>query len=145
MKQVGQTVDDRHAAELCQILDETVAERPAHGRVDPALEVFPDVLDRLAHPDLPVGGRVVDRVAPELRHARLEGHAGPQRRLLEVHEERAPGQRVTVLGGIRLDVLGQRQDSLQLVGSEIQQGDQIASGQARAVHRVLQRDEPARV
>jgi hypothetical protein len=120
VKVVGQPVDHRDLGETGQLLDQLVAEGATHRAVDPALEVARHVLDALAHADLAVARRVVDGVTAELRHPGLEGHAGAQRRLLEVHEQRAPGERRCIVLGIRLDLVGQLQRAAELLRVEVE-------------------------
>ncbi len=130
-----------------EVFDQLVAERPAHRGVDPALQVAGDVLDRFAHADLSVGGGVVDRVTAQLRHPGFERDPCSQRRLFEVHEQRAARQGVAVTRGVLLDVRGERQQPVQFRGTEIEQGNQVAAGKALAVHgtSVARESKPARV
>ena len=64
------------------LMQPLLAERADHDRVDPALEVAGDVVDRLAIGVHDVGGNL-DDVAAELADADRERDARAQRRLLE--------------------------------------------------------------
>jgi hypothetical protein len=85
---VRQPVDHRNLRIPGQPLDHLVTEGAGHDRVDPSLQIPRRILHRLPFAQADVRGCQVDGVAAELRHTRLEGHPGPERRLLENHGQR---------------------------------------------------------
>ena len=89
---VGQPVDDGHVGVLGQLLDVGLGEGADHDRVDVAREHPGRVLDRLAAPELQVGGREVEAYAAELGDADLERDARSRRRLLEEHGQCPAGE-----------------------------------------------------
>jgi len=94
MQKVRQAVDHGNARFLCELFDEAVAEGARHDAVDPAREGPGHVLRRLARPDPDLLRTQQDGVTSELGHARLEGHVGAQRRLLEVHRQGLAAKRL---------------------------------------------------
>ena len=91
---VAERVDDvQLRRDLGDLMQPLLAERADHDRVDPALEVAGDVVDRLAIGVHHVGGNL-DDVAAELADADGEGDARAQRRLLEQQADVLAVQRV---------------------------------------------------
>ena len=100
-----------------------------HG-VHPAFEVSRDVIQRLA-----IGvhhvRRDLDDVSAELAHANREGHAGPQRGLLEQQAHVPAGQGLSGGRGLPLLAIGldpdaQLQGGPELRRSEIEDGQEVA-------------------
>src|SRR5262245_31265337 len=102
-----------------QVLDRLVGKDTRHDAVHPALQVPRDVRDALAPAQAGVGRRDVDRVAVQLRHAGLEGHARAQRWFPENHRQRLSVQRFLVGAGILLHVDGLLQNRGDLLDGEI--------------------------
>ena len=86
---VGEAVDDGHARPLGQLVDVGLRERADHDRVEVAREHHRRVAHGLAAAQLELALRQVERVAAELVHADLEGHARARGGLVEDHAERA--------------------------------------------------------
>jgi hypothetical protein len=89
VQQLGETVHDRYGRDPSELLHERVAGRADHQPIDPTREVARDVGGGFARPDPDLLGPEQDRVAAELRHARLERDARAERRVLEIHHEGA--------------------------------------------------------
>ena len=70
------------------------------------------------------------RAAAQVGHARLETHPGPQRRLLEQQGHDAAGQErlAEPPGELALQVLGDREDVVDLAGGKIGQSDEVSHG-----------------
>jgi hypothetical protein len=127
VQEIGQPVDDRDRRVLGQLQHEIVAERAGHHAIDPAGEIERHVARRLACPDADLIRAQQHRVSAELSHARLEGHVGAQGRLLEVHRQRAPHQRLRPLPGpvAAAQLLGPLEQPLQIVGRPVCQTQKI--------------------
>ena len=109
MKQIGETVDHRHAR-LARKLDAgRMREGANHDEVDPAREVARDVLDRFALADTDILRRQINRMAAELRHAGLERDSRAQRRLLKNHRERLAAQVGMLESGLQLGLKPRRE------------------------------------
>ena len=102
-----------------------VAEGPDHDPVDPALEVLADVVGAFAAAHLDVGGGEVDGLAAELEHARLEGHPRAQGGLLEDHGQDLVLERLAVLVGVLLDLVGVVEHLVEFVDAQVADGQEI--------------------
>src|SRR5256886_7265289 len=85
MLAVIQTVDDRHGRVPRELANVLVFECAVHDAVDVATQDARRVRDGLSAPELQVIGIQEQGVPSELRHADLERHPSPSRRLLEDH------------------------------------------------------------
>ena len=81
---------------------------------------------------------------PSWRHARLEGHVRAQRRLLEVHRERAAAQRLrrSPRAVDALQLVRAREDPAQLVGRPVGEREEVLR---RTAHRVISVPTPPSV
>ena len=81
---------DRHRGGGGEALERLVRVRADDDRVDEAGELARDVLGRLALADHELAAGGEERVAAELGHRDLEGHARAQAGLLEEHRQALP-------------------------------------------------------
>ncbi len=102
-----------------------VPEGPDHDPVDPALEVLADVVGAFAAAHLDVGGGEVDGLAAEPDHARLEGHPRAQGGLLEDHGQDLVLERLAVLVGALLDLVGAVEHLAEFVDAQVADGQEI--------------------
>ena len=146
MVQVGQAVDHRRGGRGRQLLDVGVRVGADHDRVQVAAEHDAGVADRLAPAQLHLGGGQVDGAPAQLVHADLERHARARRRLLEDQPERPPGQQ-----GVgdpralhRLQLVGQIEHGDHLLGREILDAQEVATGERGRVSTSMCMSIPSR-
>ena len=111
------------------LMQPLLAEGADHDRIDPALEIAGDVVNRLAIGVHHVGGNL-DDVAAELADADGEGDARAQRRLLEQHAdvaavERLRRRRLHALDALALQLRRRLEQLAQQVGIEIENRQEI--------------------
>ena len=127
---VAERVDDvQLRRDLGDLMQPLLPERADHDRVDPALEVAGDVVDRLAIGVHHVGGNL-DDVAAELADADGEGDARAQRRLFEQQPDvlavqRVPGRRLHALDALALQLRGRLQQLRDAIGIEIENREKV--------------------
>ena len=127
MQAVGEAVDHRHAGIGGEALERLVRVVADHHRIDHAREYARGVLHRLAAPDLGVLRRQEQRMAAELGHARLEGHARARGSLFEQHRQRAAGQR-RLSRRLALERDRVVDDAVDAVGTQIVQAEKVSQG-----------------
>src|SRR5262245_29866300 len=127
---VRERIHHRDACVTREIVDGRLRERPGRDDVNPPPEVPGDVSDRLAPPEPDILPREVDGGAAQLRHAHLERHARPERRLLEDEGQRVAGEGRPRLAGPRpgLPVGGEPEDLLDVLGREVGDRQQALHG-----------------
>src|SRR5690606_3863933 len=121
---VGEQVDDRDGGRRGQLLEEPVVEPPgAEDRVV-AGQHPGDVGDRLALAAADLLAPERDRVTAELHDRHLGRVPGPQRRLLEVQADRAPGERAVATGRLG----GPPEHLVELLGAQVVDLQHVAHG-----------------
>src|SRR5450631_3966546 len=94
MRAPRQAVDHRHGGVFRQFGDRLVVENADHDGVDEARQHARGVGQRLAATELHFLRGQQNRLAAELTHGDVEGHAGAGRGLVENHGQRLAGQRL---------------------------------------------------
>ena len=105
-----------------------VRHEPRHDPVGVAIEDPADVRRRLAFAELDLGVEERDRMPAEAVDRHLEGHAGAVARPLEDERKRAARERAAEITP-RLGRIGQVEDGDDLVGAEVRDAEQIATGE----------------
>src|SRR5204862_488492 len=100
---------------------------PRGDPVDPAGEVARDVGHRLARAEADLVAGEVDGPAPELDDTDLEGHARPQRGLLEDQRHRPSLQRRAAASRLPalLEIRGEREEGQDLLARQVARGDEM--------------------
>jgi len=129
MRRVAKRVDHRNRRVTGKLLDVGVREGSNRDRVDVTAEHHGGVADRLAAAQLEVVGAQVQRRPAEVRHADLEGDAGPRRGLLEDHPERAAGQDAMLLTRLLgpLQLVGEVEEDADLLRVPVPHGSETAA------------------
>jgi hypothetical protein len=129
VRAVGEAVQHGDVRVCRELLDVGLRVRPDHDRVEVARQHERRVADRLAAPELEVGGREVERRPAQLRHPDLEGDARPRRRLLEDHPEHPTREQLVRLPlALRLlERVGEVEHGQQLVRAPVRDPQEVAS------------------
>ena len=119
MAKIGQTVDDRNGAVVCQILYFLLLVGADHDAVQIAAQHAGRILYRFAAANLQITVGQEQRLTAQLIHAGLEGNTGTGRGLLEDHAKALAFQ--VTMGNVVLSLI------LELI-RQIEQTDDLLGG-----------------
>ena len=128
MRAPRQAVDDRHGRGARELGHGVGIERADHDGVDIARQHARGVGDGLAAAELHLVGGEHDRVAAELAHGDLEGHAGAGRGPLEDHRQRPAGERAVGTPALGLHGAARLDHPAQLGRRDIDEVEKMADG-----------------